>query len=58
MGCSNFKPEEMKDKYSKVPDFISTISKSIVKLNIGSKTYSGFLIKLFKDDKDFFCLLT
>ena len=58
MGCSNFKPEEMKDKDSKVPDFISSISKSMVKMNIQGKSYSGFLTKFFKDDKDFFCLLT
>ena len=58
MGCSNLKAEEMKDKDSKVPDFISSISKSIVKLNIQDKTFSGFLIKFFKEDKDFFSLLT
>ena len=58
MGCSNFKAEEMKDNDSKVPDFILSVSKSIVKLNIGSKTYSGFLIKLFIEETDFFCLLT
>ena len=30
----------------------------MVTLNFQNKTYSGFLIKLFKDAEDFFCLLT
>ena len=40
------------------PENISVISKSIVKFDYPNKTFFGFLIKFFKEDKDFFCLLT
>jgi hypothetical protein len=39
-------------------DKISMISKSIVKLDYPNKKCFGFLIKFFKEDRDFFCLLT
>ena len=42
----------------RIPAFISSASKSVVMLNFQNKIYSGFLIKLFKDAEDFFCLLT
>ena len=48
MGCSNSNAEEMKDKDSKVPDFISTISKSMVEMNIQGKSYSGVLNQIFQ----------
>ena len=58
MGFGNSKVEEMSNINSKIPDFILSASKSVVKLNSQNKTFNGFLIKFFKDDKDFFCLLT
>ena len=58
MGCSESKVEEIKNKNYRIPEFISSASKSVVMLNFQNKTYSGFLIKLFKDAEDFFCLLT
>ena len=58
MGCSESKVEEIKNINYRIPEFISSASKSVVTLNFQNKTYSGFLIKLFKDAEDFFCLLT
>ena len=43
---------------SKIPQNILLVSKSICKLDIPDKIPYGFLIKFFKNDKDFFCLLT
>ena len=54
MGCSNSNVEEMKDIDYKIPDYISSASKSLVKLNFQNNGCSGFLIKFFKDDKEFF----
>ena len=40
-----------------INDNMLLISKSIVKLDVPNKTCFGILIKFFKEDKDFFCLL-
>ena len=60
MGCGNTQvngvtPTGLKFR---LPDNISSTSKSIVKLDYPNKACFGFLIKFFKEDKDFFCLLT
>ena len=54
MGASGFKP-----KKSKIidPEMILA-SKSICKISNQNKISSGFLIKLFKKDKDFYCFMT
>ena len=60
MGCSNSKldeDQEEKLKNLKLPENIYEASKSITKVEISSKIYTGFLLKLFKEDKDFFCLI-
>ena len=46
MGCGSSLPEE-----------ISINRKSICKVDHSSKIYSGFLLKFFKQEKDFFCLV-
>ena len=60
MGCGNWKVDEFTPTDLKIgfADKISMISKSIVKLDYPNKKCFGFLIKFFKEDKDFFCLLT
>ena len=60
MGCGNSKVDEITPTGLKIviPDNISAISKSIVKLDNPNKICFGFLIKFFKGDKDFFCLTT
>ena len=60
MGCGNSKVDELIPTGLKIglADKISMISKSIVKLDYPNKKCFGFLIKFFKEDKDFFCLLT
>ena len=50
MGFGNSKSE--------IPKNILSVSKSVCKLDIPDKIPYGFLIKFFKNDKDFFCLLT
>ena len=60
MGCGNSKVDESRpiDLNSKtLDDNISAISKSIVKVDYPDAICFGFLIKFFKEDKDFFCLL-
>ena len=57
MGCGNSKTED-NFRNAGISEHISLISKSITKIEISNKIYSGFLIKFFKDDKDFFCLIT
>ena len=52
MGCLSDKSN------SSIPKDITSISKSIVKINCHNKMNKGFLIKFFKDDKEFFCLMT
>ena len=54
MGSSGYKP--MKKKIID-PEMI-TASKSICKISTSYKISSGFFIKFFKQDKDFFCLMT
>ena len=58
MGCmsDNLKTNDLKD--SSIPDNILSISKSIVKIKFQNKMNLGFLIKFFKGDNDFFCLIT
>ena len=60
MGCGNSKVDELIPTGLKIglAVKISMISKSIVKLDYPNKKCFGFLIKFFKEDKDFFCLLT
>ena len=41
-----------------IPDKVITATKSLCKIFIGNQASSGFLIKLFKVDEDFFCLMT
>ena len=55
MGFGNSKEEQ-----NPAEDFnyLLVASKSIIKIDISNKFYSGFLLKLFKDDQDFFCLVT
>ena len=43
---------------SDIPQYILSFSKSICKIDIPNKIPYGFLIKFFKNDKDFYCLLT
>ena len=43
---------------SSLPQEISTIPKSIYKIEYSSKICSWFLLKVFKQEKDFFCLIT
>ena len=60
MGCGNSKVEDnyrRSFRSSEIPEHISLISKSIAKIDISNKIYSGFLAKFFKEDKDFFCLI-
>ena len=57
MGFGNSKQEEIKDT-QKIPDNISLLSKSIAKISYQNELFSGFLIKFFKESKDFFCLIT
>ena len=59
MGCGNSIVKENTAKGMKfaLTDNMLLISRSIVKLDVPNKTCLGFLIKFFKEDKDFFCLL-
>ena len=41
-----------------IPDTVITSTKSLCKILAGNQVSSGFLIKLFKGDQDFFCLMT
>ena len=56
MGFGNSKADE--GLKNGLPANILAISKSIVKLDYPNKTCFGFLIKFFKEDKDFFSLTT
>ena len=58
MGC--LADKSIKEQYntSTNPDDLLSVSKSIIKINSHDKMSTGFLIKFFKDDKDFFCLIT
>ena len=58
MGC--LADKSIKEKYNTSinPDDLLSVSKSIIKINSHDKMSKGFLIKFFKDDKDFFCLIT
>ena len=58
MGCLSDKSNLANLNNSPIPEGITSISKSIVKINYKDKMSKGFLIKLFKDDKEFFCLMT
>ena len=54
MGASGNKP---KKKRIDEPEMMDA-SKSICKVTFSNKISSGFLIKFFKNDKEFFCLIT
>ena len=54
MGSSGYKPEKRKIKE---PEMQSAI-KSICKISKLNEISFGFLIKFFKKDKDFYCLMT
>ena len=54
MGSSGHKPEKRKITE---PEMFSAL-KSICKISILNKISFGFLIKFFKQDKDFYCLMT
>ena len=55
MGFGNSKEEKKPEEEF---NYLLVVSKSIIKIDISNKFYSGFLLKLFKDDQDFFCLIT
>ena len=44
--------------YTKLDPCMTYVSKSFCKISFQNKIGSGFLIKLYKADKDFFCLMT
>ena len=54
MGSSGYKSEKKKI----IDPEMITASKSICKISTSYKIASGFFIKLFKNDQDFFCLMT
>ena len=60
MGASSSFVEEVKIKNSDLVPLepLFEISKSICKIDTSYQIASGFLIKFYKRDKDFFCLLT
>ena len=41
-----------------IPETVITATKSLCKILAGNKVSSGFLIKLFIGEEDFFCLMT
>ena len=47
-----------KNPLIKLPSFIANISKSLCKIEYENQIATGFLIKLFKNRKEFFCLMT
>ena len=58
MGCLSDKSNLTNLNNSSIPEDITSISKSIVNINYKDKISKGFLIKLFKEDVEFFCLMT
>ena len=58
MGCGSTRVDESKEKNETLSQDILAVSKSICKIETSKKLCSGFLIKFFKDDKDFFCLMS
>ena len=58
MGCLSDKSNIEDFNKSSIPDSIESVTKSIAKINYQDKMSIGFLIKFFKDDKEFFCLMT
>ena len=42
----------------KLPKYIANVSKSLCKLECENLTASGFLLKLKKEGKEFFCIMT
>ena len=54
MGSSGYKPEKRKITDPEM----TLISKSICKISKSNEIITGFFIKLFKNDRDFFCLMT
>ena len=61
MGAGASRQEESLIKDSriyKIPSAIPKALKSLCKIETGNKMSSGFFIKFFKDEQDFFCLMT
>ena len=58
MGCLSDKSNLGNLNDSPIPEGVMSISKSIAKMNCHDKMSRGFLIKFFRDDKEFFCLMT
>ena len=61
MGVGDSRQNEVLIKNSSIniiPSTVPTIFKSLCKIECGNSISSGFLIKLFKRTKDFFCLMT
>ena len=54
MGCGNSNSMSKSD----IPQNLSSVSKSICQIDIPNKISYGFFVKFFKNDKDFYCLLT
>lgn len=58
MGCGNSNIDDNKSRKIKINDYLTTLSKSVVKINYSDKIFYGFFLKLLKEDKDFYCILT
>ena len=57
-GDSRYNQALMQDsQLITIPKSIMAL-KSICKIKIANQTSSGFLLKLFKNEEDFFCLIT
>ena len=59
MGCdSSLNADTNDNNKEELNNIISSASKSITKIEVLGKITYGFFVKFFKDDKDFFCLMT
>ena len=61
MGVSDSRQNEVLIKntlINQIPLSIPSVSKSVCKIECNNKISSGFLIKFFKQNQDFFCLMT
>ena len=61
MGCGNSVINDVKESLSKdsiISENILKITKSICRINSSSNINYGFLIKFYKQNKEFFCLMT
>ena len=57
---NNFIPETLiiNSTIIRLPEQIVRVTKSLCKIIISNKISSGFLIKLFRGEDEFFCLMT